>query len=369
MYDSFINKIIDTSNYEFPRNKKEWIKYTEFVIKETFNEFAELKCPANKISEKNKELESNFEVLTHLGQGHFGSVYKVQNKHDRKIYAMKVVKWKSPKRAVKAMEEVINLAKLKENENVIKYYDTMKIEGITDNDDDMSKDIESYTYSQYSEDVSDETSKLHQSDGNNVAAKLLAGLKPKSDNEEDEIVTFTKLFIKMEYCDFDIEEVMKKIVEKKSTSTEENVFTIVNDHLGFKETKTNKKLGIFCPIHVLVQIARGLRFIHTNDIVHRDLKPSNIFLTTAGLIKIGDFGLSKDLSKSSPNQKLYGVGTHFYSAPEFLGHKGIELLLHNLPKADSFSFGMIALKILGFLIYDESELVRINDRVRNGNIY
>ena len=62
------------------------------------------------------------------------------------------------------------------------------------------------------------------------------------------------------------------------------------------------------------------------------------------------------------------MGTPFYSAPEFLGHKNIDLILHELPKVDSFSFGIIALKILGFLIYNESELVRINDRIRNGDI-
>ena len=154
--------------------------------------------------------------------------------------------------------------------NNYKYYDTIKIDGIEDNEDDMTKETESYTYSQYIEDISNEPSEAHKSDGNNVADRLLAGLKPKSDNEGNEIITFTKLFIKMEYCDFDIEVVMKKIVERKSTSTEENVFTIVNDHLGFKEAKTSKKFGIFCPIHVLVQIARGLKFIHENDIVHRD---------------------------------------------------------------------------------------------------
>ena len=127
---------------------------------------------------------------------------------------------------------------------------------------------------------------------------------------------------------------------------------------AFKASKGTNNFGIFCPVNILVQIAKGLKFIHENKIVHRDLKPSNIFVTESGLIKIGDFGLSKDLSKSSPEQRLYGVGTHFYSAPEFLKHKELELKLHLLPKADSFSFGIIALKVLGFLVYSESELFR-----------
>ena len=119
---------------------------------------------------------------------------------------------------------------------------------------------------------------------------------------------------------------------------------------------------------IVVQIAKELKFIPENKILHGDLKPSNICITSSGLIKIRDFGLSKYLSKSSPEQRLYGVGTHFYSAPEFLKHKEMELKLHLLPKADSFSFGIIALKVLGFLVYSESELFRLNDKIRNGDI-
>lgn len=40
-------------------------------------------------------------------------------------------------------------------------------------------------------------------------------------------------------------------------------------------------------------IMRGLEEIHSKRIIHRDLKPENIFVFNRGLLKIGDFGISK----------------------------------------------------------------------------
>ncbi len=36
--------------------------------------------------------------------------------------------------------------------------------------------------------------------------------------------------------------------------------------------------------------------MHEHDVLHRDLKTANIFLTKDGIIKIGDFGISKMLT-------------------------------------------------------------------------
>ncbi|KAF9983665.1 hypothetical protein BGZ65_001554 [Modicella reniformis] len=39
-------------------------------------------------------------------------------------------------------------------------------------------------------------------------------------------------------------------------------------------------------------LALGLRAIHDNNIIHLDIKPENVFITAAGSLKIGDFGIS-----------------------------------------------------------------------------
>lgn len=40
----------------------------------------------------------------------------------------------------------------------------------------------------------------------------------------------------------------------------------------------------------------AIRHMHEHDVLHRDLKTANIFLTKDGIIKIGDFGISKMLT-------------------------------------------------------------------------
>ena len=58
-----------------------------------------------------------------------------------------------------------------------------------------------------------------------------------------------------------------------------------------------------------------------------------------GKVKIGDFGLSKDLSKESGLSKMYAAGTRFYMAPEFLGDKSSSAAEIFLPPADMYSLG------------------------------
>ena len=48
--------------------------------------------------------------------------------------------------------------------------------------------------------------------------------------------------------------------------------------------------------NIIKQICKGLKEIHNMKIVHRDLKPENIFMNENMNIKIGDFGISKQLN-------------------------------------------------------------------------
>ncbi len=62
-------------------------------------------------------------------------------------------------------------------------------------------------------------------------------------------------------------------------------------------------------------IAAGVSYLHEHGIVHRDLKPGNIF-DDEGVVKIGDYGLSKFMSASRRSGQTESVGTFHYMAPE-----------------------------------------------------
>lgn len=65
------------------------------------------------------------------------------------------------------------------------------------------------------------------------------------------------------------------------------------------------------------QILLGLQAVHDLGVVHRDVKPANIFLTRRNIVKIGDFGVSRQLG-SHTGAAATLVGTPLFLAPEQL---------------------------------------------------
>lgn len=97
---------------------------------------------------------------------------------------------------------------------------------------------------------------------------------------------------------------------------------------------------IISDIHLLKtlwQIASGISDIHDVGIIHRDIKPNNMKLDEEGIVKIFDFGLSRD---SNSNAMTMGfVGTPGFSAPELYTYNKVSFT----SAIDVYSFGIIAL--------------------------
>ncbi|XP_074436409.1 mitogen-activated protein kinase kinase kinase 4 isoform X12 [Larus michahellis] len=69
------------------------------------------------------------------------------------------------------------------------------------------------------------------------------------------------------------------------------------------------------------QITVAINVLHEHGIVHRDIKGANIFLTSSGLIKLGDFGCSvklKNNTQTMPGEVNSTLGTAAYMAPEVI---------------------------------------------------
>jgi Tol biopolymer transport system component/tRNA A-37 threonylcarbamoyl transferase component Bud32 len=136
-----------------------------------------------------------------------------------------------------------------------------------------------------------------------------------------------------------------------------NIVTIyeVGEHEGalyvameYVEGKTLYQLipGQGLPIEdvfrIAAQIADGLAAAHAAGLVHRDLKPSNVMVTTAGRVKIVDFGLAMSVTPSAEAEARaidslteLAPGTLAYASPEQLaGRKADE-------RSDLFSVGAL----------------------------
>jgi WD40 repeat protein len=63
--------------------------------------------------------------------------------------------------------------------------------------------------------------------------------------------------------------------------------------------------------------ARGLSAVHAAGLVHRDIKPSNLLVNSAGVVKVGDFGLATAVARATRSLTGEGViGTPHYMSPE-----------------------------------------------------
>ncbi|XP_050398234.1 cyclin-dependent kinase 10 [Patella vulgata] len=68
---------------------------------------------------------------------------------------------------------------------------------------------------------------------------------------------------------------------------------------------------------IMLQLCKGLRYLHENFIIHRDLKVSNLLMTDKGCVKIADFGLARKYG--IPTKPMSPkVVTLWYRAPELL---------------------------------------------------
>lgn len=65
-----------------------------------------------------------------------------------------------------------------------------------------------------------------------------------------------------------------------------------------------------------IDICTALDYCEQYNIIHRDIKPANLFIDRFGNYKVGDFGVSRQVSFIEIAHTMTGIGTITYMAPE-----------------------------------------------------
>ncbi|KAJ4823814.1 hypothetical protein Tsubulata_005661 [Turnera subulata] len=142
-------------------------------------------------------------------------------------------------------------------------------------------------------------------------------------------------------------------------------------HSQIKENSSPRRrvlLPIPIMVDIMLQIARGMEFLHSQKVYAGELNPTNVFLKprkcTEGYfhVKVSGFGLTSvenhPAKHASPEH--YEIDTHIWYAPEVLAdldQPGKTPALKYTEKADVYSFGMVCFELLsGKLPFEDGHL-------------
>ncbi len=123
----------------------------------------------------------------------------------------------------------------------------------------------------------------------------------------------------------------------------------------FGALDANKTLEIIEPL------TEALAAAHSAGILHRDLKPENVFLSDGGKVKLGDFGLAREISEHTQTGSV--VGTVAYLSPELVLRGQADA------RSDVYSLGVMIFEMLtGKQPYQGEQAVQVAYQHANENI-
>lgn len=134
----------------------------------------------------------------------------------------------------------------------------------------------------------------------------------------------------------------ENIIKFKGVCTHSPVFCIIMEFCPYGPLQNIlKEEDVMLPSRLVSwaeQIALGMQYLHSHKIIHRDLKSPNILIGTNAIVKISDFGTSREWNEIST--KMSFAGTVAWMAPEVIRNEPCS------EKVDIWSFGVVLWEML-----------------------
>ncbi|MDQ3989760.1 MAG: Stk1 family PASTA domain-containing Ser/Thr kinase [Actinomycetota bacterium] len=94
-------------------------------------------------------------------------------------------------------------------------------------------------------------------------------------------------------------------------------------------------------IETMADVCAALDFSHRGGIIHRDVKPANVMITTAGAVKVMDFGIARALADGGGvTQTAAVIGTAQYLSPEQARGESVDA------RSDVYAAGCVLYELL-----------------------
>lgn len=268
-----------------------------------------------------RQNEQNFEILEKVGNGGYGTVFKVKNKLDERIYAIKKIKLDTPdfkdddEETLKVLKECRTLSLL-DHPNILRYYGSwLSRPPSPKGDKKSSKSLGSKKYLSFSkgtnrnqlerknttltqgvvsqfgtqmtpveclseensevsdEDLQDETSPFSRRSFEEFEQDVVGSFMTPDDASSKDKSTI--LYIQTEYCDINLEQYLE---ERGRLLNQCQKLPNSNKTMNRHDLELHTLL-IYEAFSISLQLIGALKYLHTKEkLIHRDLKPSNVFL-------------------------------------------------------------------------------------------
>ena len=120
-----------------------------------------------------------------------------------------------------------------------------------------------------------------------------------------------------------------------------NCYIVTEFIEGWSGYNLYKKTGRMPPVValcVLIDILKGIDYLHLHNTIHSDLSAANYLIDMHGRVALTDFGLS--IKQEIEDYKNYSLGTPGYYAPEHITGSGIT------PQTDLYCAGLILYELM-----------------------